>query len=122
MTTAWPWPGDTLLDQSRRVARSYRAALLEVDPERCAAIDQQVVEWGQQWIAPQQTTIDPREWVTVDIAADHTGLTASAIYKWVHRDDRVPGQKGNDGRLRVRIGDVLDANAELRRQRAERRS
>lgn len=122
MTAAWPFAGDTLLDQARRVARSYRDALEQHAPDSCHSIDHKLAEWGVTWIAPQLVTIDPSEWVTVDVAADHTGLTAAAIYKWCGRDNRIEGRKGNDGRLRVQIGDVLSANAELRRERASRQS
>lgn len=119
---AWPFPGDTLLDQARRIARSYREALAEHSPETCRSIDWKLAEWGVTWIQPQLVTIDENEWVTVDTAADHTGLTAAAIYKWCSRDGRIERHKGNDGRVRVRIGDVLAANAELRRERAGRQS
>lgn len=118
----WPWPGDTITDQARRVALSYRQALHEAAPEACAVLDRKMLGWGMVWVAPRMTTVNEDEWVTLVVAADHTGLTPAAIYKWLSRDDRVVGRKGSDGRIRVRIGDVLAANAELRRERAARRT
>ena len=123
MTAAWPWPGDTRVDQARRVAQSYRTALLEHAPALCAQIDDQFLRYGLDWVVPRLQTVNLDEWVTVDVAAEHTGLTVAAIYKWVSRStEDLQGHKGNDGRLRVRLGDVLEHNAAKRRARKARRS
>lgn len=121
MTGVWPWPGDTQLDRARRVARSYREALLNHFPDDAMDLDEKFVAWGEIWVAPQRSEVDLEEWVTVDVAAQHVGLTPKAIYAWVYKDT-IEGRKGRDRRLRVKLGDVLEVSRELRRKRAGRLS
>jgi hypothetical protein len=119
--TAWPWPGDTPLDQARRVAQSYRAELHDVDPDRCAELDERFAAYGQRWVAPTVAHIELDDEVTIDEAADLVGLSAYAVYKWVSRDDKLRARQGADGRLRVVARDVLAVHAQHRKRRARRR-
>jgi hypothetical protein len=120
--SAWPWPGDSTLDRSRRVARSYRDALQRADPNGCEALDALMVErFGQTWLAPTVATLNGEDWVTVSEAATLVGLTPAAVYKWVHRR-WLKGHIGADRRLVVKIADVLSVNQEQRLKRASRNS
>jgi hypothetical protein len=120
MTGRWPWPGDTPLDRARRVALSFRNALYEINPDAAMAIDDQVTEWGELWVVPVVETIDLQELVTIDVAAQHVGLTAKAVYEWVYKD-WIEAHKGRDKRLRVRLGEAIELNRNLRVKRANRR-
>lgn len=120
--TPWPWPGDSPLDQARRIAHSYRQELHAADPARCAALDEQFATYGQGWVAPQVAHVDLDDEVTIDEAADLIGLSAYAVYKWVSRDGKLTARQGSDGRLRVVARDVLAVHARHRKQRAARRS
>ena len=118
--TGWPFHGDTPLDRARRVAASYRQALLDRYPDAAFALDDQFTDWGETWVAPTlEPDLDLEAWVTVDVAADHVGLTVKAVYQWVYRS-WLDSKKCNDGRIRVRLGDALDVNAGLRKKRAGR--
>lgn len=118
MTNRWPWPGDTPLDRARRVAASYREALYRHFPDDAMDLDEKFVEWGEIWVAPQlDADVNFEEYVTIDVAAQYVGLSAKAVYAWVYRKT-IDGQKGNDERLRVKLGDVLEESRRLRRKRA----
>ncbi|RZT87479.1 hypothetical protein EV383_4404 [Pseudonocardia sediminis] len=118
----WPWPGDTRTDRAQRCARWYRDLLAEYAPEACAELDGQLVDrYGQTWLRPVRGVEELDDWVTVDIAAEHTGVSVRAVYMWVYRD-KIDGDVGKDGRLRVELRAALDYNAELRRTRAQRAS
>jgi hypothetical protein len=117
---AWPHPGDTKLDRARRCAHTYRAELLKVAPDRAAAVDARLTELGEPWVAPQRADVDLDAWVSLDQAAELTGGTRDMIYKWATRDERIHAIKDDRGRLLVQVRQVLDAQAELRIQRAER--
>lgn len=119
MTGRWPWPGDTPLDRARRVAASYREALYRHFPDDAMDLDEKFVEWGEIWVAPQMSDVDLEEWVTVDVAAQHVGLTAKAVYAWIYKD-AITAKKGRDRRIRVKLGDVLEVGRDLRRRRVGR--
>lgn len=116
----WPWPGDTRTDRAQRCARWYREALHEHAPAVCRDIDSRLIaEFGQQWLAPTLSTRQLDDYVTVDEAAEHVGLQPSAVYKWIDKD-RLDPVRGNDNRIRVRLGDALEVMAENRRKRSAR--
>jgi len=117
----WPWPGDTPLDRARRVAQSYRNALFDLDEGTCEDLDTRIIgQWGQTWLTPVHVeTVDLDEWVTVDVAALHVGLTAHAVYTWIYRK-KLDARTGNDKRVRVKLRDALDQAAYYRRQREAR--
>lgn len=119
MTGRWPWPGDTPLDRARRVALSYRHALQGLDGDMCGDIDQQMENWGELWAVPRVELVDLDEWVTIDVAAQHVGLTAKAVYNWVYSKD-LASKMGNDKRLRVNLGEALEMNRNLRNKRIAR--
>jgi hypothetical protein len=113
----WPWPGDTATDRARRVAGSYREGLLVADPVACDGLDQRMLRLGQHWVVPRRVVLDLEERVSVDVAADHVGRSAAAVYKWISTG-KLTGHRGVDGRLRVRLGDVYDTQRLLRQTRA----
>jgi hypothetical protein len=121
VTGYWPWPGDTPLDRARRIALSFRNALYEISPDAAMAIDDQVTGWGELWVVPAIETVDLDDWVTVDVAASHVGLTAKAVYNWVYTRD-LESKTGNDKRLRVKLRDVLEMNRDLRERRIARQA
>jgi|GEM_PF-4083834 len=117
----WPWPGDTPLDRARRVAQSYRLALRNVAENACEDLDAQIIDdWGQTWLRPTLVeTMDLDDWVTVDVAAQHVGLTGYAVYSWIYREKLI-SRTGNDKRVRVKLRDAIDQAAIYRRARIER--
>jgi hypothetical protein len=122
----WPWRGDSAVERARRVAQSYRAALAELDRERCTAIDTQMIRLGQEWVKPLLARIDLDDFVTLARAGELVGLTKDAVYKWtVNRGARPPmlhTRRDDNGQITVCIRDVLRVHAEHRKRRAERRS
>lgn len=83
------------LDWARDIARAYRGALLAIDPERCARLDENARAAGQNWIAP--TAIDPD---TADESLDKKltaaqverlwGVKASTIRSWARASRHDP--------------------------------
>ncbi|AHH98305.1 hypothetical protein [Kutzneria albida] len=116
----WPIPGDTALDAARAIAREYRRALQLVDPDTCAHLDRQAEVFGQQWLLPTVAIHGENDLVTLDVAAELVGRSRDMIYKWARRDQRLTAHPGSDGRLRVRVGDVENVDAEMRQRRAQR--
>lgn len=92
----------TSLDWARDIARSYRSALFQVDPERCAQLDELARKRGQRWIAPVeipahlvQEALDAI--LTPADIAHFWGTPVGTIYSWVSRgllDRANPDDKG----------------------------
>lgn len=122
----WPWRGDSAVDRARRVAQSYRAALADADPARCAALDAEMARLGQEWVRPVLAHVDLDDFVSLARAGELVGLSKDAVYKWtVARGGRPPmlsARRSDAGALTVCIRDVLRVNAEHRRRRADRRA
>ncbi|MBF6350344.1 hypothetical protein IU448_15155 [Nocardia flavorosea] len=83
------------LDWARDIARAYRGALLAVDPERCARLDEKARENGQSWAAP--TLVDPAEmerYFDVPLPPAEIerlwGVKAATIRSWARKDRRDP--------------------------------
>lgn len=113
----WPIPGDTALDAARSIAREYRRALNTLDPELCARLDQQAIEFGQTWLLPAAATHHDDDWIPLTQAAELVGRTRDMIYKWATRDHRITPRRNRHGHLIVRVGDILDTDRDMRRER-----
>jgi hypothetical protein len=113
--SAWPWPADSPTDQARRVAQSYRAALLAQLPDECAALDRRMVELGQSWIAPQVHQYDPMDLLTVAEVADYCSVKINTVYEWRRRGLEVTTTPDGD---RHRVDHVDAYRARVRRRRA----
>lgn len=111
---AWPWPADTPLDRSRRVAQSYREALRRSDPDTADALDTWAVDHGQGWVVGATWDYDENELLTRQQAADRAHVQLRTIYQWHRRGlaytDTVDG-------LRVRAGDLVRYIRDRRRAR-----
>ncbi|KZM68329.1 hypothetical protein [Nocardia terpenica] len=97
----WPWPADTPLQRARKIAGSYRAALHQLDPGRCADLDRRAVELGQGWIAPVELPAHLSEHaLDAELSAadiEHFWrIPASTIRTWAHRNEitATPGPGG----------------------------
>ncbi|WP_069164894.1 hypothetical protein [Nocardia altamirensis] len=107
----WPFPGDTALQRARKIAGSYRAALRQVAPERCAELDRRAVELGQDWVAPVEL---PAHLVEHALDAELSAadiehfwrIPASTIRTWVQRG-LINSRPGADGSPRYLVRDVL---------------
>lgn len=115
----WPFPEDSTLERSRKVARSYRDALMGVDPEHCAFLDSKAVEAGQGWVCPTQipsealieafdSVMGPKD------IAFLLGIPASTIYGWASKgllDRATEDGEGNpldpSARPKYRVRDVV---------------
>jgi hypothetical protein len=117
----WPWPGDTQTDIARRMALSYREELATHCPEAARLLDERFTDWGQRWHVPQPArNLD--DYVTVDVAADHVGFTAAAVYKWIHAGQLATITDNETGRLLVHLKRVLEIKQEKRRKRSRGRT
>ncbi|MGH9060667.1 MAG: hypothetical protein ACRDZY_14320, partial [Acidimicrobiales bacterium] len=78
----WPNPRDTALDRRSAIARSYRAALLEVAPGRCLALDRAVIEFREaSWLMPSRDTTEGLRLSTGEVA-ELCGVSQSAVRNW----------------------------------------
>ena len=115
----WPWPADSPLDISRRVAWSYREALLTSDPDGCQALDETMVKRGQRWVIPKVDQFDSEDLLTVLEAADYCDVQVKTIYEWRRRGLKIT--KTVDG-IRYKVADLREYKASRRRARVARRA
>lgn len=120
-TVPWPWPGDTELEKRERVARDYRNELNRIAPDVCARMDAAAHRLGQHWITPAPITYDLGDWITIKEAATMVGRTPRAVRYWTAGEHpRLTTITDDDGIKRVRVRDLIDLEADLRRRRANR--
>jgi hypothetical protein len=81
----WPHVGDAPLQRARRVALTYRMVLEHVAPQRCAAVDEQMRQWGQLWAVPRLQTKPDDEHVNAREAAELASVGVDTISKWRRR-------------------------------------
>jgi hypothetical protein len=113
----WPWPADTPLDRSRRVARSYRDALADADPDTCARLDEQMSQLGQGWVRPRPLLHGDDDLLTATEVAEVFGVRVHTVDVWRARG--LEPVSTPDG-PRYREADVIDYHARKRRQRARK--
>lgn len=111
---AWPWPADTPLDRSRRVAQSYRAVAADLDPEAVTALDAWAAQHGQGWICEQPWPWDDDHLFTLAEAANAANVAVRTIYQWHQRG--LPYTPTPDG-LRVNAGDLVRFDVRRRQGR-----
>lgn len=114
MTEPWPWPADTPLDRARRVAQSYREALLARVPDLCGQLDRRMVQLGQGWVAPQLDRYHELDLLTVLEAAEYCQVQVKTIYEWRRRGLRITDTP--DG-ARYRVGHLREYRAQRRIRR-----
>lgn len=114
----WPFPADTALERARRIAHSYRSALLSVDPEHCRLLDDRAVQLGQSWVRPMETDVaDLDRMMTADQIGELLTIDPRTVRMWGYRGHIAP--LGTKRAPRYRLGDVIDhlAKARLARRR-----
>lgn len=112
----WPDHSDAPVDRARAVAYSYRQALLESAPQRCAVLDAVARELGEGWIAPLPTDPQPGDRVSTEQAARLLGVTESTVRSWGSREF-VPITRYVDG---WDVGELMMYRASQRRRRGHR--
>lgn len=117
----WPFPGDSALDRSRRIARSYRTELYAVDPDRCIELDNKARLLGEGWVAPEQAVFTVDDMLTAPQIAEILGVQPATVRQWGARH-LVKRHTTLDGRTVYRLGDVIDYQADQRRRRAEQKA
>ena len=80
----WPIPHETALQRRTRIAWSYRAALLEIAPEACAALDRQAHAFGEDWVAPVLVTTDEPT-LNLTACAEQLGVKVGTLWAWADR-------------------------------------
>jgi hypothetical protein len=106
------------LDRARRIAESYRTALLRVDPNACARLDANAIRVGQGWVVPQPATVDLDEPLDTYALAAYCYVEATTVDVWVGRGLRFKDTP--DGR-RFLLRDLLDFQRDQRLRRAASR-
>lgn len=102
-TMPWPFPGDSLLQRARHVARAYRERLHLNNRELCDETDALMTRLGQSWVVPGHEHYQPYDEITGDIAAAMTHRSEATIRRWTTKPHpTIPGQKllpvyGNQG-------------------------
>jgi hypothetical protein len=113
----WPFPGDSKLERSRKVCRSYRNALLSADPETCRFLDENAAEVGEGWVSPLESPItDVDELLSAEQISSMFFVSPRTVRKWGYRGhiERID----RDGKPRYRLRDVLDYQAKTRARSA----
>lgn len=113
----WPWPQDSPLDRSRRVAASYRAALAAHAPRVCEQLDARSRRFGQSWVLP--TVIhDDDDLLDTELAADYLGVHPRTIDRFRRAGLRATSTV--DGvRYRVRDIKMFDRDRRKKRDRTD---
>lgn len=110
----WPWPGDTPVERARRIARSYRDALLAAEPDTCTALDARAARLGQGWITPKPLAYHDDDLLTAPEVATMCDVQPGTVDQWRKRG--LPVTTTPDG-PRFLVRDVLAYHAEKRRKR-----
>lgn len=118
MNDPWPYPADTPLERARKIAQSYRRALLNVDPAECMKMDDRATAVGQKWIKPVEVEGDLDTLMSATQVADMFGLDARTVRQWGIRGHIERLQ--SDGKPVYLLRDVIDYMAATRRERAAR--
>lgn len=106
MARSWPWK-DSHEARLKRIAESYRTALMEVAPDTCKLIDARMIEYGQRWIC-SDAVIDVNRMVTAREVAEEFGLPPTAVHDWARRHpELIPKHKQAAGGVLFRLGDIL---------------
>ena len=90
------------MEKRARVARSYRDALDEVDPDGCAKLDAAMLRLGQRWVLPTVNVYTDDDLLTASLVADFSHVTLKAVYEWRQLWLRTDGERG------LRPSDTVD--------------
>lgn len=107
----WPWPGDTTTQRARRIANSLLALLPAEERPVWAA---RAHALGETWLGESLLRWTADDVVKPAEAAQLVHRTTADLRNWVRIG--VLGRNGNG----YRVGDVLDASAEIQRRHAAR--
>ena len=113
----WPFPEDTPLERARRIAQSFRSALLSVAPDLCAQLEQRAVDLGQHWVRPMEMSVaDLDELLSAEQLGEMFTIAPRLVRLWGYRGhiERL----GEDGKPLYRLRDVIDHMARTRQKRA----
>lgn len=121
----WPFPHDTTLDRTRKIALMYRQHLRTLNPAISDQLDQTAASFGETWMLDKpDTSPDDDHDVTTDEAADLAGVSADTIRKWACMPHPAePGRNllprfGRRNRQRTYLAQhVREAAAIMRQQR-----
>ena len=106
----------TSLDWARDIARSYRSALYQENPQRCAELDELARERGQKWIAPVNIPAhlvdDALDAVMTPADIAHFwGTPVGTIYSWVSRGLLERANPDDPGPAKYLVRDVMAAES-----------
>lgn len=116
MTASWPFPEDTTLERARKIARSYRALAMAVDPTGCAQLDERATERGQGWVVPAVASWDLDDVISVLDLAHLVDVPVGTIRSWMSRGE-LERRCMADGSLGCLLRDVVDLAARKRTKR-----
>lgn len=112
----WPFPADTSLERARRIAHSYRSALLSVDPEHCRRLDDRAVELGQSWVRPLETeVVDLDQLLSPEQIGELLTVDPRTVRMWGYRGHIT--SLGSRRKPLYRFRDVIDHLARARQAR-----
>lgn len=122
MTTRWPYPGDSVLTRTRKVAWAYRALAEKLsgdDTTLLDELDERIRSWDEGWIAPKKV-YHPDDWVPAKEAIDVAGIADASVSK-ARINGRIQGRR--DGkRFMYRVGDLWGLAATMRRRNTTQQS
>lgn len=118
MTGSWPWPGDSREDRAKRVALSYRTALLNHAPEAAETLDEHWISLEQGWVRPTNQPLRLDDWLTEAEMADLLSISPKGVYMLGHRQ-RVRVHTVNGVRLYC-VADIVEYHQKRRLWRARK--
>lgn len=120
----WPYALDDPKVRARKITQMYRQRLEKLNPDAAADCDATASQFGETWMLPHETHIDPTQELTTEQAAQLINVAPKTISNWASLDHpENPHQKllprfKKRGRERTYLAqDVLTARAALLRAR-----
>jgi hypothetical protein len=78
----WPHPDHSPLERARWMARTYRAALRDVDTARADRCDERARRFGETWLLEHEDLIDDHTELTTAEAAELAGVSVGTLRNW----------------------------------------
>lgn len=113
MTATWPDPTATPLDRARTIARTYRNALVEANPQQASLFDEAAQRVGEGWVCG---VVTGERVCTVSEAALMLGVTDRRVRQLVGKE--IPAAGRTTTGYVLQVADVLAYQQRVRGQRS----
>lgn len=118
----WPYALDDPKVRARKLAEMYRQRLAKLNPDAAADCDQTARQFGETWMLPHDTLIEPTQELTTEQAAELINVAPKTLRNWACLDHPenphqklLPRFKKRGREMTYLAQDVLAARAALLR-------